>query len=108
VIYDGYVYAVGRGKANCFELETGRMQWQHDIAVTSEIASPIIADGKLIAVVARDRLLMMAATPEHAKVLAELDAKVKFSPSPAIANGLLYLRHFDRIACYDLKLAATP
>ena len=112
VIYDGNVYAVGGGyptggKALCVRLDTGEKTWERDVGDGSEIASSIVADGKLITVVERTWLLMMSATPHEANVLAEADTSIKFSTSPAIANGNLYLRLQNSVACYDLTAPAT-
>ena len=112
VIYDGHVYAVGggypvgNGKAVCVKLDTGKKTWEQDVGPGTEIASPIIADGKLITAMEQTMLLMISATPHEANVLAEADANIKFSTSPVIANGKLYLRLESSVACYDLTAPA--
>ena len=50
---------------------------------------------------------MMTATPHAANVLAQADAHIKFSTSPAIANGKLYLRLVESVACYELAKAVV-
>ena len=114
IIYDGHVYAVGggypvgTGKAICVKLDTGKRTWEQDVGPGTEIASPVIADGKLITAVEQTRLFMMSAAPHEAHVLAEADADViKFSTSPTIANGRLYLRLDSSVACYDLRAPTT-
>lgn len=102
VIHDGYVYAAGSGKVICVNLDTGTQVWEHGVGASTEVASPIVVDGKLITVVAQTRLLMMVATPAEPKVLARADIGVKFSTSPVIAGGKLYLRHNETVACYDV------
>ena len=105
VIYDGHVYAVGRGHAVCVNAETGAEVWRQNVN-GGEISSPIVADGKLIAVVGVDKLLMMRATPRAAEVLAKSDLGIKTTSSPAIVDGRLYLRLSEAVACYDLTSSA--
>ena len=107
VVYDGHVYAMGSGRILCVALATGEQCWEQAVDKSSEIASPIVVDGKLIAVVAQTQLLMMSASPHEPKVLAHAGAGVKFSTSPAIADGRLYLRRDKGVACYDLRMPAT-
>ncbi len=112
VIDKGFVYTVGGGYANsgahCHDLLTGKMKWTQKFAHT-ETPSPILVDGKIIAHANLDKIgsttVMFKATPEGYQELGRIDYKgapLNFWASPTVADGRLYVRMQDCIACYDL------
>jgi len=108
VIYDGYVYAIGgrtSGYAKCIHVESGKVAWDEKLPNT-EIASPVVADGKLFIVVgmgAKTALYMIKATPEKYTFLGKTELKPVTCTSPALVDGKVYLRLSGAIACYDLR-----
>ena len=104
LIYNGAVYAFGgRGnaKAIVLDLATGKVSWQEKLANT-EFSSPIVADGKIIGVVGR-ALYLWEANPSEYKVLGQAKLGIETCVSPALVNGILYLRLRNHIAAYDLR-----
>ena len=103
VIYNGHVYHIGgHGQVACIESTTGEIAWQGEIGDT-EIASPIIVDDKIIAVLEYgNKLAMFTATPQKHERLAKADLSLLAAASPAVADGKLYLRTKHAVACYDL------
>jgi outer membrane protein assembly factor BamB len=101
LLYGDCVYAVGGGKAVCVELAGGKVAWEQPVG-GGEISSPILAGGKIIAVVATNQLALLAASPVKRDVLAKAALGVTTCSSPAIAGGKLYLRLEKAVACFDL------
>ena len=106
VVYKGHVYVIvnsNGGRTACIELAKGQVAWDERIGGT-EYSSPIVADGKVIAVDRNGgRLLMFKATPERYIPLAEARLSIVVCTSPAVAEGKMYLRLKHAVACYDLQ-----
>jgi outer membrane protein assembly factor BamB len=111
-IYDGHVYITGSmygvRSACCIDLKTGEMKWKQSFPKL-ETCSPIIADGKVFAYVKNKKnkkklaTIMYKADPEKFQQLGMIDTSAGPCSSPTIANGRLYLRLKDHVACYDVK-----
>lgn len=104
VIHDGHAYAVGgRGNAwaKCISLETGELKWEEKLRGNAEISSPIVADGKVIAVVGTV-LQMFKASPAGYASLGTAKLGVESCTSPSLVDGKLFLRLRQGVACYDL------
>lgn len=102
VLYGGALYAVGANKALCLSLADGNQAWEQKY--TCEIASPVLADGKLFALVeGGGTLLMVRATADKFDLLAKHKLKAASCSSPVVLDGRMYLRLEDGVACYDLR-----
>ena len=110
-LIDGkYVYFVGGsdyygketkpGKAMCLELATGKVLWE-EVMPQANYGSPILADGKIIAVVGKD-LVMFKASAERFQLVGRADLGLERWVSPAIVDGKVFLRTTKRVVCYDL------
>ena len=115
ILDNGRVYAVGLHQANtntsvsCDDLATGKPRWVCPIP-NPEYSSPILADGKLIMLGAIGKRLLLVDSLTG-KLLANASIAGKPWSSPALANGLLYVRLADDgLACYNLMAQsnATP
>ena len=101
VIFDGHVFAVSAGHATCVRLSDGEAMWREHIGDTN-YSSPIVADGKIFAVV-KHSLWMLDTNTNSMQRLDEADLRILPCTSPAIADAKLYVRHHQHIACYDLR-----
>ncbi len=113
VVFEGHIYITGSmygmKSAACFDLESGALKWKESFPKL-ESTSPIIADGKVFAHVSdpdkksKKRItIMYKATGDKFEKLGQLnDATADFS-SPTVANGKLYLRLANHVACYDIS-----
>ncbi|MBC8244003.1 MAG: PQQ-like beta-propeller repeat protein [Verrucomicrobia bacterium] len=102
VIYGGHVYLTGGEWHMCVELATGKLRWKE--SRQSTISSPVIADGKLIALEKKGSDLVMIDTDTKAhRELGKARIKAMWCPSPVIVDGKLYLRMDDNLSCYDLR-----
>ena len=100
IVHNGHVYAVGKGKAACLCLEDGEVLWEQKLRAGG-ICSPVLVGDKIIAP-SRSYLFMLAASPEEEGTLASARLPVAHCTSPAAANGKLYLRLDEALACFDL------
>jgi outer membrane protein assembly factor BamB len=107
VIHDGHVYAIAGGgsghgaRAVCVHLDSGQVAWDEGIDF-AEVSSPVIADGKILAVCGTF-LRVIAATPEEYAVLSLTDTQATLCTSPALAGGRLFLRQASGVVAYDLR-----
>jgi outer membrane protein assembly factor BamB len=108
-----YVYAnqgVNWGKINrlvCADLATGKIV--HDLPRGEAYwASPLIVDDKLFFLEDKTyntavNLTCFDASPDHFVELGQAKVDCSLCVSPAIADGRLYLRLLNCVACYDLR-----
>jgi outer membrane protein assembly factor BamB len=101
IIFEGNVYCVLQGRACCMNLETGKTAWNEAVKV-QEIPSPILADRKILAY-GDEGVMMIAATPEKYTPLGVLKCSVPRCVSPTIADGKVFVRMKDCVACYDFR-----
>ena len=102
VIFGGHVYLTGGEWHMCVELAAGKLKWKE--SRQSTISSPIIADGKMIALEKKGSDLVMIDTdPKAHRELGKTRIKAMWCPSPVIVDGKLYLRMDDNISCFDLR-----
>ncbi len=104
VVHDGHVYAFGKPKSVCVEVETGKVRWEKRLRFGG-YSSPVLADGKLFVNFGRT-MGMVAAEPGACRVLAEkgLSLYKRSLDSPAIADRKVLLRSEEGIVCYDLRV----
>jgi outer membrane protein assembly factor BamB len=109
VVFDGHVYAVAGGGSGhgarllCAHVDSGKVAWE-EVVDFAEVSSPVVADGKVFAVCGTS-LWVLLATPERYSVLTRTECRVVLCTSPAVADGRLYLRQGNALACYDLRSA---
>lgn len=120
LVYQGMVYAVCGNRptvVRCHDLKTGEQKWDATGAFFNECGSTTLADGKIFSGGQRGRknsaetaIFMFKASPEKYEQLG----KVRMAKptervrswnftTPAVADGKMYVRWWNRIACYDLR-----
>jgi outer membrane protein assembly factor BamB len=101
VIVAGYVFEYGGGSYACYDLATGEEKWKQRFG--GEISSPIVADGKIFGLYSgAAAMTVFKPTPETFVQVDNLQVTAVIASSPAIANGRLYLRKQNCVACYAL------
>jgi len=85
------------GTMTCLEPTTGNAVWQESISGTY-FASPICVDGKLYCVSRQGDVVVLAASPEF-KLLAESRLPEGSHATPAVADGRMYIRTYNRLIC---------
>ena len=102
VIHAGHVYAVAGERTVCVELAGGKLAWEGKPG-KGDIASPVVADGKLIAPINNMFVAMVSAAPDRYKLLDKMRVSLAPCTSPAVAGGKLFVRTQEGLACYDLS-----
>ncbi|MBI3831826.1 MAG: PQQ-binding-like beta-propeller repeat protein [Planctomycetes bacterium] len=94
---------------SCLELKSGQVKWTQDIIGDTICTVPALADSKIINVFGKGhydtsyQVEMIKASPEKYERVGLFNPKACMYSSPAIADGRLFLRLLDGVACYDLK-----
>lgn len=103
LFHDGFVYFVKNGGVlTCLELETGKRAYQIRTRGTgTHYASPIMADGKLFCTAGNGRITVLSLGPKP-KTLAVNDMGDRTYATPAIVDGILYVRTHKRLFAFGL------
>ena len=81
--------ATSYGVVVCYDLKTGEQYWEHEIGPV--YSSPSIADGKVY-MMDNDGLMVVYEFSKELKVLSENELGENSGPSPAFADGHIYIR----------------
>ncbi|MHC4204262.1 MAG: PQQ-binding-like beta-propeller repeat protein [Planctomycetota bacterium] len=107
VLWEGHIYGFdgqvgGSGKLTCLDLATGEQKWSQDGMGTGSL---MLADGKLIILGEKGKLVIAEASSEGYKELAS--AKIlsgKCWTTPVLANGRIYARNAEgQLVCVDVS-----
>lgn len=106
VLWKGYVYGIDEsGRKSglaCLELKTGKLMW---FAADAGNGSLMLADGKLIVLSERGKLIIAEASPESFKKISSAQIlNGKCWTMPSFANGKVYARNEDGdMVCVDMS-----
>ena len=107
VLWEGCIYGFdgqvgGSGKLTCLDLATGDKKWSQGGMGTGSL---MIADGKLIILGEKGKLVIAAASPEGYKELASAEILTgKCWTYPVLANGRIYARNAaGQLVCVDVS-----
>jgi outer membrane protein assembly factor BamB len=107
VLWKGYIYgfdgqAGGGGQLTCLEFETGQTKWSQKGMGTGSLC---LADGKLIILSEKGKLVIAEASPESFKELASAQILTgKCWTVPVLANGRIYARNASgQLVCIDVS-----
>ena len=103
VLWEGHLYGFDEKRLRCLELETGEEKWTQKGLGKGSL---MVADGKLIALSDKGKLVIAEATPDAFKELAS--AKVLDGlcwTVPVLSNGKIYCRNHDdgHLVCLDVS-----
>jgi len=107
VLVGEHIYGFDNATFKCISVATGEPAWaQRGLGKGSLLAT---ADGLLIVLSDRGKLLLVEAAPESYKELASFQAmEGKAWTSPTLANGKVYLRDEDEMIALDLGTPGAP
>ncbi len=106
IIYEGNVFHLGSDRHMCLALETGEVKWERQ--TSSNISSPILADGKLFVYENNAGYLsMIKATGDDYQPLGRAKVGALRCTSPAIAGSRMYFRTDTSISAIDLNGGAA-
>lgn len=102
VFWGGHLYGFDESTLRCVDFNTGAVKWGEGKYGKGSL---ILAGGKLFVFGGRGQLGLAEATPSGYKEIAfaqVLGGRDTWAP-PALANGLLYLRSLETLACFDVR-----
>ncbi len=101
LLHEGSVYGFDNATLKCISLDTGEQQWAKRGLGKGSL---IYADGHLIVLSDRGRLVQVEATPEGYVEKGRVQAlDGKCWTAPTLAGGRLYLRSHTEMVSYDLN-----
>jgi outer membrane protein assembly factor BamB len=96
-VRDGLVYLCREsGILICMDAKTGKELYQERLHSARYRASPVYADGKIYCTARDGAFTVVKAGPKYER-LAENKLPDQFASSPAISNGIIYLRGFETL-----------
>ena len=107
-VYEDAVFGFGgRGEAgfiHCTQLKDGRLLWKQVGSDWSKDQQLIIADGLLFALTKNEELVMAQASREGYFELGRVRLNMELGrpQHPTIANGRMYIRGNNEVACYQI------
>jgi len=110
-VFKGHAYVWGRSGGYCVSLDTGTLVWSDKELTACSYSAAVCADGKMFingnAVkptgYGDGSVSMFLPSPEKGKLLGQAFVHQVLCTTPAIADGRIYCRLVDAIACYDLR-----
>src|SRR5262249_55953422 len=90
-----------QGIAGCVDAKSGKSLWTQRLGGNST-ASPILVDGKIYAINEAGTAYIFAADP-HFKLLAKNPIGEPVMATPAVSDGLLYVRGKTHLICIGKK-----
>jgi len=108
LVHDGLVYLCGEnGILICMDAKTGKELYQERLHSARYRASPVYADAKIYCTARDGAFTVVKAGPKYER-LAENKLPDQFASSPAISDGVIYLRGFETLyavgrTLYDRK-----
>jgi outer membrane protein assembly factor BamB len=105
VVHDGAAYGFDGQVFSCIDLETGQRRWKEGRYGNGQVL--LLADQALLLVVSEyGEVILVAANPARHEELGRFQAiQGKTWNHPVIAQGRLYVRNAEEMACYELPLA---
>ena len=98
VAYNGLLFiATSYGIFVCYDLKTGEKYWENDFG-TTVYSSPTIADGKVF-LMDNDGTMRIYEASKEMKLISENSLGEKSGPTPAYADGHIYLRGANDLYC---------
>ena len=97
--HDGHIYGFDNSTFKCISAETGDQNWAKRGLGKGSL---IYADGNLVVLSDRGKLLLVEATPEEYREKGSVQAlDGKCWTAPTLAGGRLYLRSHSEMVSYD-------
>ena len=83
------------GMASCIDIETGQRVWRERIG-GNFFGSPVRVDNRIYFMSSAGEMVVLAAAPQY-QLLGRVDLEEPSHSTPAIADGVMYLRTFSHL-----------
>jgi outer membrane protein assembly factor BamB len=101
VVHDGTIYGFDNATLKAISVEDGKLAWAKRGLGKGSL---ILADGHLLVLSDRGKLLLVEATPDQYTEKGNMQAlDGKSWTAPVLSNGRLYLRNHTEMVAFDLK-----
>ena len=101
VYYGGFIYGFDNATLKCISAKDGKMAWAKRGLGKGSL---IFADGNLLVLSDRGKLILVRATPDSYVETGSVQAlEGKCWTAPTILDGRLYLRNHEEMVSYDLR-----
>jgi outer membrane protein assembly factor BamB len=100
-----FIYGLDDGVLVCLDAKNGKNRWR---GIRYGHGQILRQDDLILVLSEQGDLALVEATPERFNELANvhvLDAEKTWN-TPALANGIAYIRNHEQMACYDLRAGA--
>jgi outer membrane protein assembly factor BamB len=107
-VHQGGVFGFGGnqrvGFLHCTNFDDGRLLWKQEGDDWGQEQNLIIADGLIFALTKNNELVLAEASCERYREISRmtLDVEVGRPQQPTIANGRMYIRGLESVACYQV------
>jgi len=107
-VYDNAVFGFGGNKTagflHCTDFDDGRLLWQQRSRDWAADRNLVVADRLLLAVTKKGELVMAEASRDGYRELGRFAPGIELGrpQQPTIANGRMYLRGMQIVACYQV------
>lgn len=103
LLYGDYLYTLtDAGVLRCFHASDGALQYEQRVATTTFFASPVAADGKIYISSMDGDIYVIKAGADY-ELLATNSMAEACLPSPAISEGLLFIRTAEHLFCIKIR-----
>ena len=106
VVYDGAIYGFDQSIFSCVDLKTGDRKWKKGRYGNGQVL--LLADQGLLLVLSdKGEVVLVSANPDAFEELGQFQAvNGKTWNHPAVAQGRLYVRNAEEMACFELQPAS--
>ena len=103
VVHDGHAYGFDGAIFTCVELKTGNRKWKQGRYGTGQVV--LLADQALLLVLSdKGEVVLLSARPDQFEERGQFQALTgKTWNHPTVAQGRLYVRNAEEMACYELS-----
>ncbi|HEY2826763.1 MAG TPA: PQQ-binding-like beta-propeller repeat protein [Pirellulales bacterium] len=108
VVYDGCIYGFDDNVFCCVDVETGKRKWKGGRYGSGQVL--LLPDQPLLVVTTETgEVVLISPNSKKLEELARFQAiEGKTWNHPVIAEGKLFVRNADEMACYELTMLAPP
>lgn len=103
VLWRGQLYGFDNNRLACLDWTTGDSRWSQTGLGRGSL---ILANGKLVVLAERGKLLLVHASPEKYEPLGEfpLDRAARYWTAPAVVGGRIFVRNSEgEVVCLDMR-----
>jgi outer membrane protein assembly factor BamB len=101
-----FIYGLDEGILVCIDAKDGKRRWKGNRYYHGQI---LLQDNLILVLSEQGDLALVEATPDEFRELSTLHVfDTKTWNTPALANGIAYIRNHEEMACYDLRAKAEP